>query len=347
MDTNVVTIKDIAERAKLSIGTVDRVIHGRGRVSKKTEQKIKEIIRQTGYKTNIHARNLSMRKVHRFGVIMPFPEQDGGYWEILKNGIDQAVEELASFNVHRHFFYFDKYSESSFIEAGKKALEEEMGGLVIAPVLLHAATSFVRNIPETIPYCYVDATIPGTTPLAAICQNSYRSGICAARLMNMLLDGEGAVAVLRMLPNDFHINERVRGFLAYCERNRSAGVQVFNVDGSAGERELTALVTSIGREMEDCRGFFTTNAETYRIARVLSATGSNRYRLIGYDCTKENMWLLERGKIDFIISQNTREQGYAGITTLYRRLVLKEAVAGGEITMPIDIVIAENASCYR
>ena len=86
MDTDVVTIKDIAERAKLSIGTVDRVIHGRGRVSKKTEQKIKEIIKQTGYKTNIHARNLSMRKTYRFGVIMPFPEQDGGYWEILKNG---------------------------------------------------------------------------------------------------------------------------------------------------------------------------------------------------------------------------------------------------------------------
>lgn len=342
-----VTIKDIAERAQLSIGTVDRVIHGRGRVSKKTEEKIKDIIRKTGYKTNIHARNLSMKKTHRFGVVMPYPEQDGGYWEILKRGIDQAVGELASFNVHRHYFYFDKYSEKSFIDAGKQALQEKMGGLLIAPVLLNAGMSFVHTIPDTIPYVYVDSTIPGTSPIVAIGQNSYQSGICAARLMHMLLAGTGNIAVLRILPNDFHINERVRGFLSYFGKNSQAQVQVFNVDGSAGEKELVELVTSIEREMTGCRGIFTTNAETCRIANALRATGRTRYRLIGYDCTEENVRLLERGAIDFIISQSTREQGYTGINTLFRRLVLKEPVSGGEVTMPIDIVIAENLTCYR
>ena len=344
---NVVTIKDIAERAQLSIGTVDRVIHGRGRVSKKTEQKIKEIIKKTGYKTNIHARNLSLKKTHRFGVIMPLPEQDGGYWEILKNGIDQAISELSSFNVHRHFYFFDKYSESSFIAAGKKALSEKMGGLLIAPVLLNAGTSFVQSIPESVPYVYVDSTIPGTTPIAAIGQNSYQSGVCAARLMNMLLAGGGEIAVLRMLPNDFHINERVRGFLAYFERNRAVAAQVFNVEGSANEQELIGLIKSIEHELPSCRGFFITNAETYRIAKALQLDGRNRYRVIGYDCTKENMHLLEQGAVDFIISQNTREQGYAGINSLFRHIVLKEPVATGEVTMPIDIVIAENLSYYR
>ena len=34
------TIKEIAKRANVSIGTVDRVLHNRGRVSKETKEKI-------------------------------------------------------------------------------------------------------------------------------------------------------------------------------------------------------------------------------------------------------------------------------------------------------------------
>ena len=39
-----ITIKDIAKKANVSEGTVDRVIHNRGGVSKKTESKIREIL---------------------------------------------------------------------------------------------------------------------------------------------------------------------------------------------------------------------------------------------------------------------------------------------------------------
>jgi LacI family transcriptional regulator len=342
----VITIKEIAERAELSIGTVDRVLHGRGRVSKKTEEKIRNIIRKTGYKTNILARNLSMQTTHQFGVIMPSPDQDGGYWDILKRGIDQAAGELSSFRVNRHYYFFDKYSDSSFVEAGKKSLDDKMGGLVIAPVLYNACTSFVKSIPNEIPYIYVDSTIPGTTPLMAIGQNSFQSGRCGAKLMNMSLTGVGEIAVLRMLPNDFHINERVRGFLSFFEGNQSVVVHVFDVNGSATEQELVDLILSIETRNPKCKGYFVTNAETHRIAKAIQATRRNGHRVIGYDCIEENKRLLELGAIDFIISQNTREQGYTGINMLFRHLVLKETPAA-EISMPIDIVIAENLSCYQ
>ena len=34
------TIRDVAKKAKVSIGTVDRVVHSRGRVSVKTIEKV-------------------------------------------------------------------------------------------------------------------------------------------------------------------------------------------------------------------------------------------------------------------------------------------------------------------
>ncbi len=40
MGKNAVRIKDIAAKANVSIGTVDRVLHNRGRVSEEVRQKV-------------------------------------------------------------------------------------------------------------------------------------------------------------------------------------------------------------------------------------------------------------------------------------------------------------------
>jgi LacI family transcriptional regulator len=344
----VITLKEIARQAEVSVGTVDRVLHDRGRVSKASIEKVKAIITKTRYRTNIHAQNLSLQATHHFGVIMPYPHQDGYYWEMMRKGVDQAVEELASFNVHRHFFYFDKFSEASFVKAGTQALDHRVEGLIIAPVLFDACHAFVRSIPDEVPYIYVDSTIPGTAPMASIGQNSFQSGLCGAKLMRMLLTKEanGDIAVLRMLPNDFHINERVRGFLSFFDNVSGDKVYVFDVDTGMGEREFVQRIGSIDDEVPDCKGFFVTNAQTHRVVKALLVRESAVKHIIGYDCIEENLRLLETGNIDFIISQKTREQGYSGITALFRNLVLKERCAG-DVRMPIDIVSAGNASFYR
>jgi len=43
------TVKEIAELAGVSIGTVDRVLHSRGRVSRSTRERIETIIKDTGF----------------------------------------------------------------------------------------------------------------------------------------------------------------------------------------------------------------------------------------------------------------------------------------------------------
>ena len=46
------TIKEIAELAGVSRGTVDRVLNNRGSVNRETAEKIRAIIKQLGYKPN-------------------------------------------------------------------------------------------------------------------------------------------------------------------------------------------------------------------------------------------------------------------------------------------------------
>jgi len=74
-----VTVRGIAEKAGVSIGTVDRVIHNRGRVSPETRDKILGIIAESGYTPNPIARHLKLNKKHTFAVIMPAPYEDSSY----------------------------------------------------------------------------------------------------------------------------------------------------------------------------------------------------------------------------------------------------------------------------
>ena len=221
-----------------------------------------------------------------------------------------------------------------------------MGGLVIAPVQLDACRSFVETMPSSIPYVYVDSNLPDTQPLAVIGQNSFQSGICGARLMQLLVENGGEVAVLRMMPNDFHINERVNGFLSFFENSDSVTVHEFEVNGSGDEGEFADQMRSIAQKVPECKGFFITNAAAHRVAKALQSIGCGGRKIIGYDCIEENRRLVAEGMIDFIISQNAEQQGYAAINTLFRYMVFKEPGAG-EVTMPIDIVMAENITDYQ
>lgn len=52
-------MKDIARLAGVSIGTVDRVLHGRGRVSAQNVARIEALVRDRGYRPNVFASRLS------------------------------------------------------------------------------------------------------------------------------------------------------------------------------------------------------------------------------------------------------------------------------------------------
>jgi DNA-binding LacI/PurR family transcriptional regulator len=57
--TRVVGIKDVAERAGVSVTTVSHALNGRGRISPQTRKRVNEIAEQLGYHPNATARNLA------------------------------------------------------------------------------------------------------------------------------------------------------------------------------------------------------------------------------------------------------------------------------------------------
>lgn len=66
-----VTIKDVAQRAGVSIATVSRVINDSKPVSPELKKKILDIIEETGYKPNALARGLIKKNTSIIGIIIP------------------------------------------------------------------------------------------------------------------------------------------------------------------------------------------------------------------------------------------------------------------------------------
>jgi len=78
-----VTIRDIAQRARVGVGTVSRVLNG-GSVSKETRERVLRVINELGYRPNPHARMLAGGKTNR--VMFIFPEMRNEFhWRLLKS----------------------------------------------------------------------------------------------------------------------------------------------------------------------------------------------------------------------------------------------------------------------
>lgn len=84
-----VTIKDVAQAAGVSITTASYVLNGKGNISKATRQRVLATAEKMNYHPNAHARHLKKRQTRTIGV---FISRFGGFfYEEILDGIHQVV----------------------------------------------------------------------------------------------------------------------------------------------------------------------------------------------------------------------------------------------------------------
>ena len=340
------TIKQIAEKANVSIATVDRVIHKRGRVAKKTRDIILSIIKQSGYKKNIFASNLKLQKTFNVAVLMPEIMQESKYWETSKNGIIKALMELTIYKLKADFFYFDRFSSESFDMASKNIYGKHYDGIIMAPVNEKKSLELLKRIPNNTPYVFFNTDLPGAMPVCFIGQDSFGSGVVAARLMKEIINERGEIAIIQASEDEFHHASRANGFLSFFERSDLFDIKIYRLHGNTEKEPFISLMDDIVTENKSLKGIFVTSASCHYAAEYLNNSSvKNKIRIIGYDLVEENIKYLNEGGIDILISQKPEDQGYRAVYSLFRKLVLHEN-PDRKIMMPVDIIIRENLNQY-
>lgn len=86
------TIKDVAEKAGVSIATVSRVINGSSQVSDRIKNRVMQIIAEMDFKPSPVARSLVLKKTRSIGVIVP--DISNAFIGEILNGIEEISQSF-------------------------------------------------------------------------------------------------------------------------------------------------------------------------------------------------------------------------------------------------------------
>ncbi len=345
-------VKEIARKAKVSIGTVDRVLHNRQGVSDKTREKINKIIAELNYRPNILARRLASRKVLQFDILIPHISDESDYWQAPLNGIIQAEAELKPFGIHIGKYFFDQNDKESFVKQAALILKHKADGVLLAPFFLDESIRFTDACyQQNIPFVFINSDIPDQPSLSYIGPDLYQSGYLGGQLVKYSSPERSKILIVNISKEikNYQYNRLLRkeeGFRNYfADNNRKNTIiktDIRKTDNQSIERNLSELFA----QHQGIGSIFVTNSRVGSVAGFLEKYNIKNRLVVGYDLIEENIRFLKKGWIDFLICHRPVEQGYRGMMSLYQHLV-RDAEVAKTYYMPIDIVSRENCDYYR
>lgn len=344
-----VGVKEIARRANVSIGTVDRVLNNRTGVADKTKEKILEIIKELDYQPNIMARRLASKKMLHFAILIPAASGETGYWEAPLNGVKQAAAEIKDYGVSVEIYFFDQNDKATFSSRAKEILKKEVHGVVLAPMFEDESLKFIKKCQaKEIPFVFINSDIETQESLSYIGPDLYQSGYLAAHLINYIIREQQHVLIVnisREIDLHHHLLRKEEGFRAYYKANpRDIHIRKADVRQTDYKSVKSRLNKILAEQVPDV--IFVTNSRVSTVAKYLEEAGHQQVKLVGYDFLEENISYLKQGLIDFLICQKPQQQGHKGVMALYNHLVHGLATERQQY-MPIDIITKENYVNYQ
>lgn len=341
-----VTIKDIAKRAGVSRGTVDRVIHKRGKVAPYLHQRIENVIRELGYKRNVIASQLALNKSLHIAVLIPHPSEDI-FWSLPHLGIEQGVEDFSYMGIKTTPFYFNLAKPSSFTHASQQIDLSQFDACIVAPVFKEQAATFLKQVHESgIPIICINTEINIDIPYFYIGQASYQSGKLAGKLFNISLPNPKKIAIVQ-IGQTFHQAEhyiqKERGLHDYFkDQSKQVSIQLIQLNDYSNETYLQADFEKYDRDFGPFDGYFISNSKSYRFIKIADKSQKPKPIIIGFDLISDNITALQNDQIDFLINQNAKQQGFLAIRTIINHLIFGQTIDSRQY-VSLDIVVKENA----
>ena len=347
-----ITIIDVAKRAGVSKGTVDRVLHNRGEVSKKSETKVRKAIEELHYEPNLYASVLAMKTDYVIACLLP-EFSEGEYWEKIWRGFEAGGEQVSALNVTTRLFSYDQYDVTSFRKACAELLEAAPSGVVMPPLFKSDCIAFTEELRRRdIPYVYVDSKLEDDNYFAYYGMPMYKSGfLCAALLTERLREEEvDQVAVIRInrdkaRQSDPTVNRR-SGFMDYLAVNFPK-CEVHNVFITPSDPKGTyATLDAFFKEHPGVKLVVMMSSRIHLIGRYLADHPIAGGRVIGFDNLEKNIALLQEGLINILITQRTENQSRYAVISLADRLLIGRMPARRDNYMHMDILTRYNQENY-
>jgi len=268
------TIKDVAERAGVSVTTVSRVLNNRGYISEATRKKVYKAMEELDYQPNEVARSLFRKRSNIIGLIVPtvahpfFAE------------LTAYVETYAYSRGYKVLICNSQLDASKEQEYIWMLRRNQVDGIIMASHTLEVEEYRKLNLPVVTFERFISSRIPYVT------SDNYQGGKLAVEL----LLARGCTKIAHMcgsLHLDMLANQRHRAFMDVAESRNvpfftvETDINVFEIDKY--EQMLLDLLT----EHPDIDGLFLNSdimaIAAMKVCRKLGKRVPEDVKIIGYD----------------------------------------------------------------
>lgn len=335
--TRKITAQDVASEAGVSASTVDRVLNGRGGVSKAKEQRVYAAARRLKLDRSLNPREARTLRVAAF--IQP---PSNPFHAALKHAIERENRGPNPFNIQIRVFHVDpgRPSETArMVQQAGTAHDALMVCVAHGDRLARALGGFIATGKPVVALA-TDIRCPGAIYVGP---DNYRSGRLAGELMGRLLGrGGGDVIVIAGQLAMIGQQERHAGFRDVLhERHAHCAVTTLHESGERGH-VAGDLVQRALRLNPRIGGIYNSSAGAGPVVDALRRAGRlDDVVFITHELTEATKSLLESGAVDVLIDQNpTIEIGAAlgAIAGAFGRL----DPAPGQTVTPVTIFTREN-----
>ncbi len=217
-------IKEVANRAGVSVATVSRVLNHPDSVAPETRKRIESVMETLAYTPNWFARGLKLNRTGTVALMVP-DMLDQGYMEIAK-GVEEIIRRKDQ------TLLLSTTEEERRREVGliKGFVERKIDGLIIvSSTLIRKDLAFLRK--QRMPAVFVGKN-PELTGINAVVTN-YREAAEEA-VMHLAEIGRRRIAMIRGSRPIHENGEKTQGFRAAAEK---AGLELW--EGQMAEEENT------------------------------------------------------------------------------------------------------------
>lgn len=333
-----VTMKDIALAAGVSVGTVDRALHNRGRIAKDVEQRILQIASQMNYQSGILGQSQdAKRKSYKIAVVLHIHQND--FYQDILAGIQKAAEEIEAYNARLTVYHCQDFDEENQLSLIDTVIREGADALVIVPINSALIAQRLKELQKEIPICFLSSYLEDVSCLCSVRCNYAQSGQIGAGVIRLISGGKGKVLLftpsMKMAGHQLRM-EWLLSALQAGDSSLEIGsiIEVPNDSFDAYNIVLKALLDNVDANLVVYCG------SSKAGLKALQDCG-RKIHAVFYDLSNTTLEALRDGVIDAAILQKPQEQGYTAVRVLFDYLAFKK-VPSPVIELENHIVIRES-----
>lgn len=336
------TIKEIADLAGVSRGTVDRVLNGRSGVNPDTAERIKNIAQALHYKPNRAGLILAAQKKNlKLGVIL-FSSENPFFIDVLA-GVNDKSKELSAYNCTVIIKQIASNVEDQ-LSAIEELCLEQVSGIAIAPFNDERIRKKINDLFDIgIPVVTLNTDIMNSKRIAYVGSHYFRSGETAAGLMHLMTQPDIKLGIITGASNILCHTERIAGFLSALQALNPQANVVDIIENHDDDLESYEKTTQLLLNHPEINALFFAAAGVYGGCRsVVELNRQQDMRIITFDHVPTTVKLIESGIISATICQQPNLQGSKPLDILFSYLITGEMPKETLHYVSTDIRIREN-----